>query len=41
VTWTETFLYMCAVAVVWGGTLIWLLWENIHHERKRRRDNSG
>jgi hypothetical protein len=41
VTWTETFLYMLAVGFVWGGTLIWLLWENIHHERKRRRDHLG
>jgi len=39
-TWTETFLYMLAVAAVWAGTLIWLLYENIHHERKRNRDNT-
>jgi hypothetical protein len=34
------FLYILAVAAVWGGTLIWLLWENVHHEMKRRRDNT-
>jgi len=39
-TWTETFLYILAVGAVWGGTLVWLLWENIHHEMKRRRDDT-
>jgi len=39
VTFTETVLYLAAVAVIWGGTLIWLLWANIHHELRRQRDH--
>ena len=39
-TYTETLLYLVFVGVVWGGTLVWLLWENIHHERKRNRDDA-
>jgi hypothetical protein len=37
-TYTEIVVYVLAVAAVWGGTVLWLLWENIHHERKRRQD---
>lgn len=40
-TYTETVLYILFVGVVWGGTIVWLLWENVYHEWKRRRDNVG
>ena len=37
-TYTETLIYLVFVGVVWAGTLVWLLYENVHHEVKRRRD---
>lgn len=39
-TYTEIVVYMLVVAAVWGGTIVWLLWENVHHEWKRRRDDT-